>query len=366
MQKQSYELISIYKRKFGCKVIAYKSEYPTPLFFIALIPWIAITLILNPNIKTIHANEGLVALFLTPFLLWPRIRLSTTIHGLDAVFQVAPYQWWFRNLLRKFWHIIAVSKETRSLCMDAGIPADRVTFIANACDFNDPQELDKQFPDWISSKLNKDLGNYHLLVSIGRPVVRKGFSWFARHVLPQLRDNVLYLIVGPETQTSKTLTFLKRMLPKRMFWLFCQFAGIPTDFFELQELARKDDRLILLGKLEQKWLDQLLMHCDLFVMPNLKIPGDFEGFGLVAQEAVVKGALCLAAEVDGIPSAIQNDQNGLLIEVGNAEVWVKNIQELLDNPDRRIEMKSRFSQHLRESGYSWEQMVDRHHQLFTS
>ena len=29
-------------------------------------------------------------------------------------------------------------------------------------------------------------------------------------------------------------------------------------------------------------------------MPNLKIDGDFEGFGLVALEAAYNGALCLA------------------------------------------------------------------------
>jgi hypothetical protein len=50
-------------------------------------------------------------------------------------------------------------------------------------------------------------------------------------------------------------------------------------------------------------------------MPNIRVPGDAEGFGLVALEAVVCGTAVLAADLEGITEAIQHGKNGLLVDL---------------------------------------------------
>ena len=41
-------------------------------------------------------------------------------------------------------------------------------------------------------------------------------------------------------------------------------------------------------------------------MPNIRIYGDAEGFGLVALEAVMNGTVALVAGIEGITEAIRN------------------------------------------------------------
>ncbi|MDR1601380.1 MAG: glycosyltransferase [Tannerella sp.] len=52
---------------------------------------------------------------------------------------------------------------------------------------------------------------------------------------------------------------------------------------------------------------------DAFLMPNIPVEGDMEGFGLVCLEASACGTLVFAADIDGIPDAVRNGKNGFLL-----------------------------------------------------
>lgn len=60
-----------------------------------------------------------------------------------------------------------------------------------------------------------------------------------------------------------------------------------------------------------RWLIYLLC-------PTFLIPGDVEGFGLVALEASMRGTYILASGIDGITDAVIN-KNGTLLPAGDAQ-----------------------------------------------
>ena len=144
MQKQSFELTENYKKIEDCEVIAFKSNYPIWMFFFLIIPRVFVCLLRKPEIKIIHGNDGLMGLFLTPFLLTRR-KMFVTIHGLDIVYGISIYQWWIRNFLKRFDGVITVSKETRIECISRGLNPNKVHFIPNAVDSINSTKKEKGF-----------------------------------------------------------------------------------------------------------------------------------------------------------------------------------------------------------------------------
>lgn len=367
MQKQSFELIKNYQQIDSCSVISFNSKYPIWLFFVIVIPWITIRILSDPKITLIHGNDGLMGLFLTPFLL-TRKKLFVTIHGLDIVYDIKPYQWWIRSLLSKFDGVIAVSKQTKDECLQRGLNNRKVIYVPNAVTPLRHAEKDKGFISKLSTRLSEDLSNRIIIASVGRAIPRKGFSWFAKEILPKLPQNVVYCVVGPGEKNEKLYTRMSRILPASLFKKYCQFNGISLDHFELKKLKSDPSlqkKLFLLGKLSQEDLDQLYLHADIFAMPNLKVKGDYEGFGLVAQEAVNAGALCIASDIDGIPSAIENNKTGLLIQSGQVETWSNTFLRFVNDPPLLRETQEKYQQAMKELDHSWSKMAKQYFDFFS-
>lgn len=310
----------------------------------------------------IHANDGLMALFLTPLLSIKRVKLCATIHGLDVVFNVAVYQWWVKRFLSKFAFLVAVSEATRQECISRGIDEEKVYCIPNAVDLPEKVEIDSTYPKWVKDTYDMDLNDNLVISSVGRPVPRKGFGWFAKEVLPHI-PNAKYLVVGTKIESSWAISFLKMILPRKSFEKACIMLGVPLDNIRLSELAGENDNLILLGKISHEKLIQTYLHSDLFVMPNQHVKGDFEGFGLVALEAGSLGAVCLAANVDGIPSAIKDGENGYLLESLNREIWIEKILALKVN-DELAKAKAAFQPYYSGKQTTWKEMAELYLQLF--
>ncbi len=183
-------------------------------------------------------------------------------------------------------------------------------------------------------KLKNDFGfdpkGKKIIISIGRGVRRKGFSWFIRQVMTKLPDDVCYLIIGPKTNTVP-LKRLKNWLPKSLFDKIVLFAGLAVDEIEIEraiEELKLASRVKRISNLSNAELTALIQLADLSVMPNVKVEGDFEGFGLVALEAASNGTLLVGAGIEGITTAIENGVNGILLPSENASIWVDKIQEL--------------------------------------
>ena len=70
----------------------------------------------------------------------------------------------------------------------------------------------------------------------------------------------------------------------------------------------------LLGRTDEHFLRALYNAADIFVMPNIIVKGDMEGFGRVLLEASLCELPIVATGIEGIKDAVVDGKNGILID----------------------------------------------------
>ena len=85
------------------------------------------------------------------------------------------------------------------------------------------------------------------------------------------------------------------------------------------------NRVFLLGKLSDEQRNVVLNASDIFIMPNITVDGDIEGFGIVMLEAGSVGLPVIASNIQGIRDAVIDGQTGYLVEEGNSGDFVARI-----------------------------------------
>ncbi|ULT24158.1 glycosyltransferase [Sphingobacterium sp. E70] len=119
-----------------------------------------------------------------------------------------------------------------------------------------------------------------------------------QHVIPALHGNFKLLMVGPFDQRPTLKERLLNLLPAKLYHLSTLFLGHPTDQQEMRRLLKAyPEKIQHLGKVPFAQLKHLLANAKAFLMPNIHVPGDMEGFGLVCLEASSAGAVVVASEL---------------------------------------------------------------------
>ena len=363
MEKQSYELIEGMRAHATVRKIVYTGEESYLQFFRKLNGRILTMIHRYPQISVIHFNDGLIATMSLWHVGYKHLRSVVTFHGLDVVFPLKIYQRFILPRFNRYDHIVAVSRATATAAICRGIDAKKVSVIPNGIDHQWKPENNKLA--WIQFCRKYQLpAHKKMLVTLGRPVKRKGFSWFIREVLPMLPEDYHLAMAGPlSKKPSKADKWIAR-LPKRWQMLYILFMGYPSDQAAICSLLndpRYADKITHLGKLPAEELRILLSHSEAFLMPNIPVEGDMEGFGLVCLEASACGAWVLASAIEGITDAIQHQKNGIQVEPQNAQAWVRAIQDR--KPDQDQQLRDTYRAYtLRQ--FSWEKMVDDYASLF--
>ena len=360
MQKQSYELITGASKFSTVHTILYDNSSSLIWFFISLYWRIPLLLRRHRNIQLIHFNDGISALLGAWLKLFTRRPLVMTYHGLDLVFPNRFYQKFLLKIVQRFDAIITVSEATRLAALERGFSPDKVHTVCNGVSREtiDQTLVQKALVQLISEK-SKDK---QLLVSIGRPVKRKGVNWFVKQVLPSL-DNCLFVLIGPHPNYSKTKENLLACLPKKLRTQVALFFGLSTEHHELQALAdNQPEDFIWIQSANHQTKNHILSLADLFIMPNQKVKGDMEGFGLVALEANVHNTRVIASDLEGITSAVQHGKNGFLVEADRVESWVEQIEQCLQD-ETHLYHQAEMQEFL-EQNYSWDKMVHGYLKVF--
>ncbi len=258
-----------------------------------------------------------------PDLRKQHVRSVVIVHGQDVTLPNKYYQRLVRKVFKKVDLVAPVSDATANECFSRGAEYVRVVPNGISADRFEGLEASNQIP-----KKRDDM----VLLSVGRHVKRKGFEWFIEEVMTQLPDGIQYWLVGegPETQN------LHQAVGK---------FGLPR-------------RVRILGKLSEEQLASVYKAADLFVMPNIAIEGDMEGFGVVMLEANLMGLPVLAANLEGIQDVVEDGENGYLLPSGDESAFIEKILEFNDNAEglRRLGEKSGL---FVGRTFSWEQAAEK-------
>ncbi len=361
MEKFSYELVNRIKKYAKVHTIIYEGTERKITWFYKLKNRVEVMLKSNPNISLIHLNDGLMI----AFSLWLKKKYNLpvvgTLHGLDIVFPLPFFQ---KKIVPKF-NILdgfaCVSEATKNAAVKRGIDPSKIVVINNGVGHD--ISVVKDNGDVQKSLLEKYniIPDKKILIGLGRSVKRKGFSWFVTNVLPKLGDDIVLIQCGPNANYNGNK--LKRFLPNKFVHYIELMLGLPSDDAELQILSKDiKNKYVKTGYLPFSEVLQLLRLAPIFIMPNIKIEGDMEGFGLVALEASMSNCIVLASKTDGITNAIIDNKNGYLIEPENIEAWVSKINEILNLSNRDF-VAEEFKNYTLDN-YSWDKMCKEYYEWF--
>jgi len=221
-----------------------------------------------------------------------------TVHGLDITLGNAVYQKLIPRCVNRLHHVVCVSEYTANECRARGIDPRKTSVIFSGTDPVDFQSV-RPMVDHLEHKTGISLRNKKIVLSVGRLIKRKGFDWFVTHVVDQLPEEFVYVLVGDGPCRRSIQAQIAR--------------------------AGRKQRVRLLGFVDQETLQQLYLTAQVLVMPNQKTNHDPEGFGLVAIEAASHGLPVVANDIDGISNAVVNGKTGWLVRCNEVASFVRRI-----------------------------------------
>jgi phosphatidylinositol alpha-1,6-mannosyltransferase len=104
-------------------------------------------------------------------------------------------------------------------------------------------------------------------------------------------------------------------------------------------------------------LSHLYRGADLFVMPNVPVANDMEGFGIVLLEAGQCGIPAIASRLEGIRDVITEGVNGHLVSPQDPGAFVGAIVQYRNRPEALDAAARRTRRHTKET-FGWSAVAD--------
>ena len=290
----------------------------------------------------VMAGSGLTAVAAKVAALRSGARSIVYVHGLDLLVRNLLYKTFWLPTLRRFDQVIANSSNTAGIAVRMSVSAERINVIHPGV------ALPEENAGCCAAFREKyRLGGRPVLLSVGRLTARKGIEQFIRYALPLIRrqhPQVLLVVLGDEAADALTVTgrFGKAEIQKIAVDLGLQ------------------DNLCLLGPCDDETLSQAYFAADVHVFPVRDIPGDVEGFGMVAIEAAAHGLPTVAFAVGGVPDAVADKCSGYLVPPGHYDMFSERVCQLLDAREEKSMRDGcqRFAQE-----FSWDKFAVKVRQL---
>lgn len=264
-------------------------------------------------------------------------RTACYLHGLDVVVDSAVYRKLFIPAIKRCDALIANSRHTAALAAQIGIDPAKLIVLNPGVSIRSPSTA-------VPRGVFRDRVNAHgrkLLLSVGRIHRRKGLAEFVEKAMPKLatkHPDVLLAIVGEEPGGA--------------------LRGSEGEVKRIQaaaRLAEVETHVVFTGAVSDELLEAAYTESDLLVFPVLDIPGDVEGFGMVAIEAAAHELPTFAFSVGGVPEAVRHGVSGHLVPVGDYPAYVDAITRYFQSD--LAPWRERCRQHAR--AFSWEGFGER-------
>ncbi len=240
----------------------------------------------------------------------------TFVHGLDIIYPSHLYQIGFVPAICRSDRVIANSANTARLARSAGVLEKQIEILHPGV------TLPRQPSELPPPQLGFNLQGKRVLLAVGRLIRRKGLPEFIRYALPEIvqsEPDLLFLVVGAASESSP----LKK-------------EGIETDLQQAIVETGMQGHVKLLGRLSDELLEQLFSIASLHIFPVLDLPGDVEGFGMVAIEAAAHGVPTIAFNSGGVPDAVKDGVTGYLVEPENYSAFSQAVIRGLNTPGKAL------------------------------
>jgi glycosyltransferase involved in cell wall biosynthesis len=261
---------------------------------------------------------------------WP-MRLVTTVHGwgVKHTRRTTLYYAIDRRCLPHYEVVIAVSSDLHQSCLEYGVPAERCILVENGID----TEQFARTQDREHAKARFGVPRGRLLIgAIGRLSEEKGFDRLIRAA-----DRLI--ASGAEVEL--------------------RIAGDGNQASGLHELIRslgQEDRIRLIGF--QSDTRPFFEAMDIFALSSLR-----EGLPNVVLEAMAMEVAVVATRIAGVPRLVEHEENGMLVDVRDAEQLASTLARLAADGRLRARL-GKAGRRTVESRYSFEQRMERIREIY--
>lgn len=266
-------------------------------------------------------------------------RMAAIPVGRDVTLPTLPYQWYLPRVFAALDHVLPISRATAAECLARGLAPAKLRVIPCGADVEqwtapaDRSAARAELLRALGASAESIPPDALLVCSVGRHQERKGFQWFVDRVMPRLPPDVFYLLGGEGPMTPA-------------IWEAVARHGL-------------ERRVRLLGRLSEPMLATLYAGADLFVMPNVPVAGDIEGFGVVMLEAGLAGLPTVAADLEGVRDVIRDGQNGALVPSGDAAAFADAILRYRADRDALVSASCAATRFTAEN-FGWSAIADRY------
>jgi len=262
---------------------------------------------------------------------------AAIVNGLDATTPTWPYPLIVKRTFDALDISLPISTATAAACRSRGLSADKCNVVSLGVRLDrfpaspDREEARAKLLERITNTGTP--GPNLILSSVGRLVPRKGVAWFVARVMPLLPDDVHYVVAGDGPDRDRIRDAI------------AQFG--------------LEARVTLLGAVSEPDLQNLYRGSDLFMMPNVPVANDMEGFGLVILEAGLCGLPTIASRLEGISDVITEGENGFLVTSGDADAFRNAVMNFYSNPDLLVSASEHARLHT-VARFGWSSVIDRY------
>ncbi len=312
MEKAAYELHRSLAAILPVKLVAYGGPNK---YLPVVYPWLFVRALLaayawRPDI--IYLQDGVMAPMGFLLRLLTRKPIVMSVHGLEVTFENGFYKALMKRVVPSVNRIVIGSEQTKAAVLKRfpEAPLAKVTYGVRD-DFyvtGTVRALRVQLADKLGLD-SQELVGKKLLATTGRLVDRKGVAWFIEHVMPQLvaaNPDVRYLVAGKGPNEASIRSLI--------------------------EQHKLSNNVYLLGYISDEVRNVLYTAADYFLMPNIPVPNDMEGFGLVAVEAASCGTPVVASGIEGITDAVVDGKMGKLLPASDSAAYLQYVSQELVRP----------------------------------